>query len=83
MTFDPSKLVAVNYVTATEIARQINTGPSNADLLSRAGISGPVAVEIAKQMVAGTGNVEALRQCGFCSSDAILLAAAITTAGAH
>jgi hypothetical protein len=83
MTFDPSKLVAVNYVTSTEIARQLNTGPSSADLLCRAGISGPVAITIAKQMAAGTGHVEALRQCGFCSSDATVLAAAITTAGAR
>ena len=82
-TFNPAALLHVAYPTANEIARQLNTGQSNADLLSRAGIPGPVAVAIQKMMAAGTGNIEALRQCGYCSEDAITLAAAITAAGAR
>jgi hypothetical protein len=84
MTFNPATLVAVSYPQATEIARQINgTGTVNADLLSKIGISGPIAIELARQMSAGVGNVGALHRMGFCGSDATAIAAAITARGAH
>ena len=67
---------------AIEITRQLNA-TSNSDLLSRSGISGPVAIEIARQMHVGQGNVESLRQCGFSSPDALELVAQINLAGAR
>jgi hypothetical protein len=82
MTFNPATLVAVSYPQATEIARQIN-GTVSAHLLSKTGVSGPIAIEIARQMSAGVGNVSALHRMGFCASDATAIAAAITARGAH
>jgi hypothetical protein len=84
MTFNAASLVAVSYPQAAEIARQINgTGTVNADLLSKIGISGPVAIELARQMSAGVGNVGALFGMGFCASDATAIVAAINARGAH
>lgn len=83
MALDPSKLVAVSHPKAVELARQINGGTISDDILCRGGWPGPVAVALGKMMHVGTGNVGQLRQCGFCSSDAVLVAAAITAQGAR
>jgi hypothetical protein len=83
VTFDPSTLLHVSHSVAVELARQLNGTTSNADLLSRAGISGPVAIEIARQMSVGAGDVGKLHMFGFSVDDAKTLAGAITAAGAR
>ncbi len=80
MTFDPSKLIAVSYPSATVLAAAIN-GTNSANTLCEAGFSYPVAIAISAMMTAGVGNSEALHRMGFASSDAIALAAGLHHGG--
>lgn len=86
MTFDSSKLVAVSYPIAREIAGQIN-GSVNVDKLSKIGIAGPTAIALAAIIssggAGGARDIGALHRSGFCASDAAAIVAAAIAAGAH
>jgi hypothetical protein len=80
MSVDGTTFVAagMNYVAATELARQIS-GTPNADALVQLGLHGPLALELVRQVNANSGSVSDLVGLGVPSALAEAIKAAIDT----